>query len=362
VQRAREAKVSTVTDELGQERRKLAAGERKRERREARRAFWAERQAQKPTRTKLVYKRDKRPETAAILEARRLIVRAARGEPVLRLSTADTEDSLSQTVASNPSPDAIHRAWERIRARGYYAANKHEIQKRSLLKRDNDPIGVAVKRMLASARTRARKNGGICTITETDIRRLVKTHCPALLIEIETNTRPLPNSMTLDRIVPDLWYIPGNIAVISQRANLIKQDATAETLLRIADRLGTIPTEPGPLDSLRIPWGKSCISYKAALIYHARERAVCTLQPNDFVIPEFCPLLGIKLEREKMKLGRASPSLDRMDSTLGYVPGNVAVISVLANRIKQNASRAELLAVGQWLKREEERIKTTRKE
>ena len=39
---------------------------------------------------------------------------------------------------------------------------------------------------------------------------------------------------SLDRIRPELGYIVGNIAIISMRANLIKQDASAEELRQVA--------------------------------------------------------------------------------------------------------------------------------
>lgn len=42
------------------------------------------------------------------------------------------------------------------------------------------------------------------------------------------------NSATLDRLVPHLGYVPGNIAVVSYRANTIKNDATPEELLAVA--------------------------------------------------------------------------------------------------------------------------------
>jgi len=40
-----------------------------------------------------------------------------------------------------------------------------------------------------------------------------------------------------------------------------------------------------------------------------------------------------------------SPSLDRIDNSKGYVPGNIAVISMRANMIKNNATLAELKAI-----------------
>ena len=66
-------------------------------------------------------------------------------------------------------------------------------------------------------------------------------------------------------------------------------------------------------------------------------------------IPEFCPVLGVKLESGTKKYHDASPSLDRMIPSKGYVPGNVVVMSFRANRIKGDASREELQTVIDWM-------------
>jgi hypothetical protein len=57
------------------------------------------------------------------------------------------------------------------------------------------------------------------------------------------------------------------------------------------------------------------------------------------VIPKYCPILGIELHSGKgvshgFKDNLAS--LDRVDSSLGYVPGNIRVISWRANRLKSD--------------------------
>lgn len=46
-----------------------------------------------------------------------------------------------------------------------------------------------------------------------------------------------------------------------------------------------------------------------------------------------------------------SPSLDRIDSSKGYVKGNVRVISARANMLKNNATVEELTLVLKDLKR-----------
>jgi hypothetical protein len=43
------------------------------------------------------------------------------------------------------------------------------------------------------------------------------------------------NQPSLDRVIPALGYVPGNVRVISFRANRLKQDATAEEVAAILD-------------------------------------------------------------------------------------------------------------------------------
>lgn len=72
---------------------------------------------------------------------------------------------------------------------------------------------------------------------------------------------------------------------------------------------------------------------------------------SDVIVPARCPVLGVEL---KVATGAPcgqfnSPSLDRMDNTLGYVPGNVAVISNRANKLKSDATAEELRKVADWV-------------
>ena len=53
-----------------------------------------------------------------------------------------------------------------------------------------------------------------------------------------------------------------------------------------------------------------------------------------------CPVMGTEFVRGDPR--HNSPSLDRIDNSRGYVPGNIQIISDLANKMKQNASPGQL--------------------
>lgn len=63
---------------------------------------------------------------------------------------------------------------------------------------------------------------------------------------------------------------------------------------------------------------------------------------EDIKIPEICPVLGMRLSRAPAAILDNTPSLDRIDNNLGYVKGNVIVVSSKANRIKSNATVDDL--------------------
>ncbi len=84
--------------------------------------------------------------------------------------------------------------------------------------------------------------------------------------------------------------------------------------------------------------------------YRAKKRGIeFTIVSSDIEMPSKCPVLGIEIEHgnsdQSMSARDCAPSLDRHDNTKGYVPGNVRVISWRANRIKSDATVAELEAV-----------------
>jgi hypothetical protein len=82
----------------------------------------------------------------------------------------------------------------------------------------------------------------------------------------------------------------------------------------------------------------------------AREGIPFAITPADIFIPERCPILGIPLRAPGGGLFDDSPTLDRRIPELGYVPGNVDVISAKANRLKSDATVEQLDALVRWLR------------
>lgn len=81
----------------------------------------------------------------------------------------------------------------------------------------------------------------------------------------------------------------------------------------------------------------------------ARDRAAekglsFTIRPEDIRIPDRCPLLAVPLvhNRGRKGPGANSPTIDRIDPSKGYDPGNIWVVSYRANAIKNDATPDEL--------------------
>ena len=69
---------------------------------------------------------------------------------------------------------------------------------------------------------------------------------------------------------------------------------------------------------------------------------------HDLSFPLTCPVLGIPLTWNKGAASDNSYSIDRIDSSLGYVPGNLVVISNRANILKRDATLKELQLLAEY--------------
>lgn len=74
-----------------------------------------------------------------------------------------------------------------------------------------------------------------------------------------------------------------------------------------------------------------------------REGLEHSISLEDIKIPSHCPYFGFEITRIwGQGRVRTNASLDRIDSSKGYIPGNIQVISHLANTMKQDVSIEQL--------------------
>jgi hypothetical protein len=80
-------------------------------------------------------------------------------------------------------------------------------------------------------------------------------------------------------------------------------------------------------------WGSYRYEHCRKTAGHAKTRGIeFRLDPDTLVYPDVCPILNIPISR-KLEHNNL-PSLDRVNNSVGYVNGNVRVISTRANTLK----------------------------
>jgi hypothetical protein len=103
------------------------------------------------------------------------------------------------------------------------------------------------------------------------------------------------------------------------------------------------PHNGGKQDKVGIKSNEYVIWYRSK--ENSKKRGLdFNLEVEDIIIPNKCPLLEIDMIFDIDN--NNSPnyySIDRIDSSKGYVKGNVQIISRLANTMKNNATKDQLL-------------------
>lgn len=123
---------------------------------------------------------------------------------------------------------------ERVAARrkAIYDATREDQIRRAVewaeRQKTRDPIGW----MLNHKRANARIDGVEFTITKADL--VMPEVCPVLGVRLAAVGSSSDWSPSLDRFDPTKGYIPGNVRIISKRANTLKNNGTAEEHERIA--------------------------------------------------------------------------------------------------------------------------------
>ena len=132
--------------------------------------------------------------------------------------------------------------------RGHYSKKHWTIHDRSSYQaryyrrlREQEPERI----IWSTAKRRAKKNNIPFELRPADIRDVWPADglCPVLGIPLLMNEGGSygPNSPSLDRVIPEIGYRVGNIALISMRANLVKSGETDPDIFRrVADWLERI--------------------------------------------------------------------------------------------------------------------------
>lgn len=94
-----------------------------------------------------------------------------------------------------------------------------------------------------------------------------------------------------------------------------------------------------------------------ALMIECRSRArkaglPFNLTEEDLDVPLLCPVLGIPLYRTRGERADNTPTVDRVINRLGYVKGNVCIISWRANRLKYDCDDPAVFeAIASYIRR-----------
>lgn len=176
---------------------------------------------------------------------------------VKKCSKCNTEKATSEFSAHNKSPDGLSYWCNPCRA-AYYRERRRkadpELRERlrmtdkraSLKHRNKDPFRV----MADSASVRAARSRVPFSIKANDVLvlwELCGGVCPVSGIEMSLEIavgqgNRKPNKASLDRIIPSLGYVPGNVRLVCWAVNCMKANMTDDELLHwckaIAQRLG----------------------------------------------------------------------------------------------------------------------------
>lgn len=125
----------------------------------------------------------------------------------------------------------------------YYKENKEKVLVRTKQQYLSNIPGSFEKRLLNSARNRAKRSNLDFNLSLQDI--VIPNLCVYLNIPLTTivGKGKVMSNASIDRIDSTKGYTKDNIQIISWKANIMKQDASIETLIKFAE--GVLQTHAG---------------------------------------------------------------------------------------------------------------------
>jgi hypothetical protein len=121
------------------------------------------------------------------------------------------------------------KKWEEKKTDADWKANRKKVAREYLLRNHE-------RFLVAGAKRRAKEKGIPFSITKDDI--VIPEFCPYLGIPITRGPgKACSNSPSIDEIVQGKGYVPGNIEVMSYKANAMKNNATIPELVLFAKKV-----------------------------------------------------------------------------------------------------------------------------
>ena len=149
----------------------------------------------------------------------------------------ETEFSNNKRMTHRRGRHSQCKACQHERHKAWYAANHIESAERlrnnTIRWQQSNPLAY----LLSTAKYRSKKSGLEFNLTVQDLEP-APIKCPILGYDLEylpIGKGRLHHSASLDRIDNTKGYVKGNVIIISDRANRLKKDATAEELKKLSD-------------------------------------------------------------------------------------------------------------------------------
>lgn len=122
---------------------------------------------------------------------------------------------------------------------GYYQEYYQKNRDRILKRKKNDLWNYKLRH----AKIRAKKLNIPFDIDREHLDSIWVEFCPILKIKLSytENTKICDNSATLDRVIPELGYVKGNVQILSHKANRMKSNATLQELKKFAEYILSLP-------------------------------------------------------------------------------------------------------------------------
>jgi hypothetical protein len=232
-------------------------------------------------------------------------------------------------------------------SRSYYRDNREAI----LATSKEERLANLAEYLVRNAKGRAKKRSIAFSLTSEWAKSTYTGRCELSGVEFKPNSgRPGLYSASLDQIEAGSGYVPCNARFIVTSLNAMKGAGTDDDVFTLVKSLLTgIPKRHGTA----LPLG---YALRGNLLGAARARArknglAFSLDREwiDGIWKGVCSVSGLAFEMGSVGGGFYSPSIDRIDPALGYVPENCRIVLLAYNRAKLDRPDSEVLELIQCL-------------